>query len=69
MSASQRFERLNEDEHYARRINHESGLIESICLHCYATIWACSDTNINKLHEDAHAEGCRQRQRAHVKSA
>ena len=54
MDRQSRFEKYNQDEHFVRRIDHETGLIDSICLHCFATVCSASDTAINARSESAH---------------
>ena len=54
MDRQSRFEKYNQDEHFARRIDHDTGLIDSICLHCFATVCSASDTAINARAERAH---------------
>lgn len=58
-----RFEPLNQDEEFARRINHETGRIESVCLYCYATVAATSDIAFNALREKTHT--CLQKELSH----
>ena len=48
------FEPLSQDEEFARRINHETGRIESVCLYCFATVAATSDSTVNALREKTH---------------
>jgi hypothetical protein len=62
MDRQTRYEKYNQDEHFLRRIDHDTGLIDSICLHCFATVCSTSDTAINALTENAH--GCLSRQQA-----
>ena len=55
MDRQTRFEKFNQDEHFVRRIDHDTGLIDSICLHCFATVCSASDTAINARSEVIHA--------------
>lgn len=54
MDRQPRFEKQQKDEHFARRIDHYTGLIDSICLHCFATVCSAPDTNINVRAEQRH---------------
>jgi hypothetical protein len=62
MNRQPRYEKHTQDDHFVRRIDHETGLIDSICLHCFATVCSASDTAINARSEAAHA--CVPKQRA-----
>lgn len=57
MDRQPRFEKQQEGEHFARRIDHYTGLIDSICLHCFATVCSASDTGINARSEQHHRCG------------
>lgn len=67
MANGSKYEKLSVDDNFVRRIDHETDFIESICLHCYATIGGSRDTKVNLQIEYAHH--CPQREAAENRRA
>ena len=53
-AGDERYENVNDEGPYRRRLDHDTGLIDSICLRCFVPVARTRDLSLLEIHEQAH---------------